>query len=85
MDRRVDLSAVAQRSLRRLPAAEVERLYARLTALGREPFPRGAVKLKGKDAEFRIRVGDYRILYRIDDSQRRVLIVHIGHRRDVYR
>jgi mRNA interferase RelE/StbE len=43
------------------------------------------VKLKGKDAEFRIRVGDYRILYRIDDSQRRVLIVHIGHRRDVYR
>jgi mRNA interferase RelE/StbE len=43
------------------------------------------VKLKGKDAEFRIRVGDHRILYSIDDSQRRVLIVHIGHRRDVYR
>jgi mRNA interferase RelE/StbE len=62
-----------------------QRIDTAILALAMEPRPRGVRKMQGGHDQYRIRVGDYRILYRIDDSQRRVLIVHIGHRRDVYR
>jgi mRNA interferase RelE/StbE len=54
-----------------------------MQALGADPLPRGAVKLRGSDDVYRVRVGDYRILYRVLAGT--VLIARIGHRRDVYR
>lgn len=59
---------------------------ARLQALSDTPLPRGALKLKGKEVEgWRIRVGDYRILYTVDDDKKTVNVYRIGHRREVYR
>lgn len=55
-----------------------------IDALAVEPRPSGVVKLAGRD-DFRIRVGDYRIVYAVDDAERIVLVARIAHRRDVYR
>lgn len=52
--------------------------------LATNPRPSGCQKLSGREA-WRVRVGDNRVVYEIDDPARRVLVVHIGHRRDVYR
>jgi mRNA interferase RelE/StbE len=54
-----------------------------MRALGNDALPRGAVKLKGSAGSFRIRIGDYRVLYRITATT--VEILSVGHRRDVYR
>jgi mRNA interferase RelE/StbE len=52
--------------------------------LGDDPRPRGSRKLSNRDG-WRVRVGEYRVIYEIDNSNHSVTILHIGHRRDVYR
>lgn len=74
----------AAKELEELPAKDRKRVAARILRLGREPRPAGAEKLSGQD-KYRLRQGDYRILYAIDDSSTTVVIVKIGRRRDVYR
>jgi len=78
------LSPRATRDLRRLPTHVSSRVTAALMALDEDPRPSGSRKLTGTD-DWRIRVGDYRICYRIDDPSRQVSITRIAHRRDVYR
>jgi len=63
----------------------LRRLTQSLRNLGENPRPVGCVKLAGPDALYRIRVGDYRIIYQIRDSELLVLVVVIGHRREIYR
>lgn len=74
----------AQRELADLPAHEYQRVAAALRALAEDPRPPGCIKLTARDG-WRIRVGNYRVLYDIDDGERSVTVVHIGNRRDVYR
>ncbi len=80
----VVLKRSAERELDALPEATRQRVASRLLALEHEPRPRGSRQLRGP-AGRRLRVGDYRILYEVDDSQKRVVVFAIGHRRDVYR
>ena len=80
----VDFTAGAARQLRKLPESIRNRLAPHLSALTENPRPAGSKKLKGEEG-FRIRVEDYRILYEIHDDVSRVLIVKVGHRREVYR
>ncbi len=76
----------AEKELRNLPLQILRRVDARLLALSEEPWPRGALKLKGKEGEaWRVKVGDYRILYTVDTRQEVVKVYRIGHRRGVYR
>jgi mRNA interferase RelE/StbE len=75
---------VAQREINQLPAATGRRVLARLAALAADPRPPGCIKLTNRDA-WRIRVGDYRVIYEIDDPAQTVTVVTIRHRRDVYR
>jgi mRNA interferase RelE/StbE len=72
-------------SFRKLSAAVRASLAPKIDLLARNPRPSGTKKLVGEKNGWRLRVGDYRILYEIRDSDYRVLIVIIGHRRDVYR
>lgn len=74
----------AQRELEDLPREMFPRLADALRALADEPRPPGCRKLAGRNA-WRIRVGRFRVLYEVDDRTRRVLVVHVDHRRDVYR
>lgn len=74
----------AERELRALPKHELRRVTERLRSLSGDPRPSGCEKLTGHD-QYRIRQGDYRIVYAIDDVAHVVTIVKIGHRREVYR
>jgi mRNA interferase RelE/StbE len=67
-----------------LPKKVITRMMPRLEHLESAPRPPGCKKLKGGDNEWRIRVGDYRIVYVIDDAARTVDVTRIAHRRDVY-
>ena len=75
----------AERDLRRLPRALFERVNERILSLRDDPRPHGVRKLAGALEGWRIRVGDYRILYQIDDDTHMVTIVRVKHRRKAYR
>jgi mRNA interferase RelE/StbE len=82
----VRLETRAERQLRALPDDMLRRVDAKLRALVVNPRPRGVKKLQGRKVEgWRVRVGDYRILYTIDDSARLVSVYRIDLRASVYR
>ena len=60
-------------------------MQAAIELLSEEPRPGGAKKLAGGDGEWRVRTGDYRIVYEIRDSVLLILVVAVGHRREIYR
>jgi len=74
----------AERELRRLPKQDARRIGKRLQGLASDPRPSGSVRLTGEDA-YRVRQGDYRMVYTIDDRNRLVEVTRIRHRREVYR
>ncbi len=78
------LKRSAAKELQAVPASDCRRLIARIRALAGDPRPPGVEKLSGAE-KYRARQGDYRILYSIDDAKRTVIVVKIGHRRDVFR
>ena len=80
----VALVSSAEKELYRLTKKTIARVVARLDQLASTPRPPGCKKLKGGDNEWRIRVGDYRIVYVIDDAARTLDVTRIAHRRDVY-
>ena len=81
---RVILPKSVQTDLDRLPDELVTRILARLTELEGQPRPPDVKKIKGRSA-WRIRVGDYRVIYEIHDRELQVLVVTVGHRREIYR
>ncbi len=81
---RVEVQRSAERDLNRLSAELFERVTTEISALAEDPHPPGAQKLVGLEG-YRIRVGDYRILYELDDTTRVVFVTRVRHRRDVYR
>ncbi|WP_419915126.1 type II toxin-antitoxin system RelE family toxin [Candidatus Poriferisodalis sp.] len=82
---RVRLARRAVKSIARLPRAEQQRIRAAIDLLADEPRPPGCVALTGEAGVYRVRVGDYRILYEVVDERLLILVVRVGHRRDVYR
>lgn len=74
----------AQKELADLPRDHFERVCDAVRGLAKTPRPPGCAKLVGRPG-WRLRVGDYRVIYEIDDNTRTILILHVGHRRDVYR
>jgi mRNA interferase RelE/StbE len=83
---RVDLVPSAQRELVDIPLRDRKRIDERILALASNPRPSGVKALQGqKGTYYRLRVGDYRIVYQVQDKALIVLVVKIGHRREVYR
>jgi len=74
-----------KKDLRGLPKDLHRKIAAGLRGLGAEPRPPGCRKLTGSASDYRLRVGQYRILYEIDDGERQVRVFRIKHRRDAYR
>jgi len=83
-DYSVSLTSSAERELKKLSSAMIARIAPRLENLAANPRPPGCKKLKGGDKEWRIRVGDYRVVYTIDDTRLMVEVTRIRHRSEVY-
>ena len=81
----IQIKASALKALEKLPQALRVRIRDRIAALAANPRPPGAVKLSAADDFWRIRAGDWRVVYAVLDRRLIVLVVRIGHRRDVYR
>ena len=73
------------KDLRRLPNQEVARIVAAVMLLAHEPLPHGSQKLSGSERTYRIRVGDYRVIYEVCTELRIIEIQRVRHRKDVYR
>ena len=82
---RVEIKPVALREIARLPKADQRRIAARIDGLADNPRPPGCVKLAGAGDLWRLRAGDYRIIYDIDDIPRVVAVIKVGHRREICR
>jgi mRNA interferase RelE/StbE len=75
----------AYKELQKLPRTMVARVVAAVSELSDDPFPHGVKKLVGSEFSYRIRVGDYRVVYEVFESRLIIEIVRVRHRKDVYR
>ena len=85
-DYQISIKSSAYKELAKLPKPEAKKVSAAIDRLAKEPRPDGVKKLKGvEEYLYRIRVGDYRIIYSVEDKIRVIDILKIGHRKDIYR
>jgi len=82
---RIEYAKGVDKDFRKIPPKTADRITKAIDRLGSDPRPAGSVKLVGFESEYRIRVGDYRIIYQIHDSVLIVLVIEVGHRKDIYR
>ncbi len=85
MPYRIEFASKAERDFKALDKPIQSRLARRIDFLADNPFPQGIRKLTGEEDLYRLRVGNYRIIYQVQGRRLVVLIVGIGHRADVYR
>jgi mRNA interferase RelE/StbE len=79
------IERTAEHDLNSLPTTVFNRIIPRIKALADNPRPAGCHKIAGSKNDWRIRIGDYRVLYEIDDPRKRIRIFRVRHRREVYR
>jgi mRNA interferase RelE/StbE len=81
---KIEIDRAAKRQLKKIPRSMLQQIVAAIDALALDPRPQGAAKLKASDF-YRVRVGDYRIIYEIQDKHLIILVVSVGNRRDIYK
>ena len=82
---KIEFSSSAMKQFNKLPKEVQRKIVNVIDPLSEEPRPSGVVKLSGETILYRIRVGNYRVIYHIKDDRLEVLILKIGHRRDIYK
>jgi mRNA interferase RelE/StbE len=80
----VPITSRAERELRRLDRPVKNRIVAAVLALNSDPRPTGCLKVKSEEGVWRIRIGDWRVGYQIDDANQEVIVIRIGHRSEFY-
>lgn len=85
MTYQIELTRAAVKALRRLPETTRRRVERAIAGLADDPRPRGCLARSGREATWRIRIGDHRVVYEIHDQRLVVTIIRVAHRRDVYR
>jgi mRNA interferase RelE/StbE len=83
-DYKINFSRSAGKELDSLNASIVKRIFPKIDALSKQPRPSGCLKLAGEENLWRIRIGDYRVIYEIDDDSGVIDIVHVRHRSKAY-
>lgn len=81
---RISWRSSTKKDLRKIPQQQVEHIIAEVEALAQEPFPHGVQKLTGSERTYRIRVGEYRVIYEILSAEQMIEVERIRHRKDVY-
>jgi len=82
---KIEWKRSAEKDLRKIERFRIPPIMEAVEVLGDDPFPAGCRKLQGTEQQFRIRVGDYRVIFEVDSQRRVVSIYHIRHRKDAYR
>jgi len=73
-----------KKDLKGVPREKLQKIIVEIENLTNNPYPPSSTKLKGRDA-WRIRIGDYRVIYTVNNNELLILVVKIGHRKDVYK
>ncbi len=81
----VNLERSAENDLKRLPASTFQRILPQIKSLAENPRPHRCHKITGSKNDWRIRIGDYRVIYEIEEETKTVRIMRVRHRREVYR
>lgn len=81
----VTFTTAAAKQISRLPQSTRQRILDVIESLGTDPRPPGSTKLVGERTAWRVRIGDYRVIYDLVESELTIIVVRAGHRRDVYR
>jgi mRNA interferase RelE/StbE len=81
---RIDYANGVEKDFRKIPQKSADRIASAIDRLAENPQPAGCVKLAGYDIDYRIRIGNYRVIYQIHDSVLMVLVIEVGHRKNVY-
>jgi mRNA interferase RelE/StbE len=82
---RIEISSTAEKALKKIPKKDLIKIIESIQILAINPFPEGCRKLAGEECTYRIRQGAYRIIYEVEGKNLKVLILKIGHRKDIYR
>lgn len=78
------IDRAVSKSLLTLPPKAQGKIQERIKSLRLDPQPQGSQKLAGFDTVYRVRVGEYRIVYKVEDARLVILVIRVGHRKDVY-
>ena len=81
----LSISSSAEKSLEKLPKKEIVKIIELIQTLAIQPFPNGCRKLSGEQNVFRVREGNYRVIYEVFESKLIILVLKIGHRNDIYK
>lgn len=81
----IELSRNAHKTLKDIPSADMKKIVTKIEKLKKDPLPHGCEKLEGHEDLYRICSGDYRVIYQFAKKRLIILIVKVGHRREVYR
>ncbi len=82
---KIEITSTAEKSLKKIPKKDIGKVVEAIQILAISPFPSGCRKLKGEEDVYRVRQGNYRIIYDILDTKLIVLVLKIGHRKDIYK
>lgn len=81
----ISIGRTAQKELEKLDIGIVNRIFPKIEALANTPYPQGCIKIQGQDNLWRIRVGDYRVIYSVLEANKLIDIIAVRHRKDAYR
>jgi mRNA interferase RelE/StbE len=82
---KIEISSSAEKALKKIPRKDLIKVIETIQKLGIDPKPLGCRKLSGEEDVYRVRQGNYRIIYEVEDKKLLILVLKIGHRKDTYR
>ena len=82
---KIEFKQSAERDIRKITPTLIPNILRRIEALADNPFPRQSLKLSGVEVTYRLRVGDYRVIYEVNPEAKTIIIHYVRHRREVYR
>ncbi|MCK9211844.1 MAG: type II toxin-antitoxin system RelE/ParE family toxin [Ignavibacteriaceae bacterium] len=81
----LEFKEVVLKEFKQIPVNEKNKLWTKIQQLKSDPRPIGCRKLVGRDSDYRIRYGNYRVIYQINEIEKKIIIIQVGHRKDIYR
>ena len=82
---KIEISASAEKYIKKIPKKDLKKVIEAIQILAINPYPEGCRKLQGEEDVYRVRQGNYRIIYEIENKKLIILILKVGHRKDVYK